>query len=472
MVSGKNGLLDLRKYMVRIKGHSTDSMITALIDKYAQTNDPIAVDFRKLVQLPGYPERATHLIHTYPAKLLAHIPYFFLSNNILSKPGHIVFDPFCGSGTVLLESILMGREAIGTDVNPLAVLISRVKTTALDIDGLSKAYSRLISRIPHISNLQIPDVVNINYWFYEPVKEKLLCLLDAIRKTRNPLYRDFFFICFSNCVRKVSLADPRISVPVRLREDQYSPGHWLYEKTKAHLEHLRQIDVLKEFDRIVKANFRRMDQLNRFKKGKNKAKAVAYDMRMGVCTSFVCGSLNDYIRPESVQLVITSPPYASAQKYIRASSLSLGWLGVCPAAELKHYDTASIGREHFHKKDCIECPTTGIKAADALLSEVHTINPLRASIASTYLNEMRIVLLSVATLLKNGGYLVMVLGNSHVCGREFDSVGYIRSILKELNFKTILVLVDDIRSRGLMTKRNKTAGMITREWVLVYRKGG
>jgi len=366
----------------------------------------------------------------------------------------------------------MGREAIGTDVNPMAVLISRVKTNAVVLAELSKSYYRLIRRIPYVSNSQLPDVVNIDYWFFDQVKYQLLCLLEAIKKTRNQVFRDFFFICFSNCVRQVSLADPRISVPVRLREDQYQPEHWLYEKTKARLESLRHIDVLGVFDRIVKTNVKRIAHLNSIKQGEIKAKAVLYDIRMATRMQYRCELLDDHIKQESIQLVITSPPYASAQKYIRSSSLSLGWLEMCRADELRHYDMATIGREHFHKVTYMKCPTTDITAADTLLADVHTVNPLRACIAGTYLSEMRIALQRVEALLKHGGYIVLVIGNSHICGREFDTVGYIRSILEELNLKPILLLIDDIRSRGLMTKRNKTAGMITREWVLVYQKRG
>jgi hypothetical protein len=85
---------------------------------------------------------------------------------------------------------------------------------------------------------------------------------------------------------------------------------------------------------------------------------------------------------------------------------------------------------------------------------------------------MREAFASIKVLLKPEGYLILVVGNSHVSGKEFKTVEYLKCIAEEGGFKTELVLIDDIKSRGLMTKRNKTAGLITREWVLVLKKGG
>src|ERR1044072_5769788 len=115
------------------KGNEFDTslILERFLNRYRLNSRPIPVSFRTLIPQFTSAERATHLIHPYPAKLLMHILYFFLSNDVLSKPRSIVLDPFSGSGTVLLESILSGRNAIGIDVNPIAKLISKVKTFVL-----------------------------------------------------------------------------------------------------------------------------------------------------------------------------------------------------------------------------------------------------------------------------------------------------------------------------------------------------
>ena len=93
----------------------TDSILYNFLQEYNASKTPLSISFREIIKNFSNTERASHSIHHYPAKLLVHIPFFFLSNTILSKPGDIVLDPFCGSGTVLLEAILSGRNAVGFD---------------------------------------------------------------------------------------------------------------------------------------------------------------------------------------------------------------------------------------------------------------------------------------------------------------------------------------------------------------------
>jgi hypothetical protein len=76
----------------------------------------------------------------------------------------------------------------------------------------------------------------------------------------------------------------------------------------------------------------------------------------------------------------------------------------------------------------------------------------------------------MARVLKPKRYMVLIAGNNRVCGKRFMTEHYLRRIAEDEGFTLVLRLVDDIRSRGLMTKRNKTASVITREWVLVFRK--
>ena len=105
-----------------------------------------------------------------------------------------------------------------------------------------------------------PDVVNLDYWFHPHVIRQLSRLRQAIAACHDRDARLFLLVCLSVCVRKVSLADPRLSVPVRLRQDQYGTSHSLHEPTKKRLRRLRHIDALTVFRSIVEANSRRMSQ--------------------------------------------------------------------------------------------------------------------------------------------------------------------------------------------------------------------
>ena len=73
--------------------------------------------------------------------------------------------------------------------------------------------------------------------------------------------REFFLVSFSQCVRKVSLADPRLAVPVRLQYGQYPATHRLSEKTNSHLRWLRRVNVQEVFSEIVGTNARRLATL-------------------------------------------------------------------------------------------------------------------------------------------------------------------------------------------------------------------
>ena len=449
---------------------STSDVIAELICQYEETGTEIAVDFRELVPGIANPDRATHLIHPYPAKLLLHIPIFFLANDYLSKPGDTIVDPFCGSGTVLLESILMSRNAVGADINPLAALISRVKTSPVDAATLTTAYECAMDNCPSAPTTEAPDVVNIDYWFGPAIRDQLMCLLEGIRCLEDERVREFFLLCFSNCVRRVSYADPRVSVPVRLRRGQYPVGHKLREKTDRRIDELADVDVKAQFAGVVRENMRRMRALAEITDWGSSAVVLNRDVRDLVAGTFEAGDGINSIRPESAQLIITSPPYAGSQKYMRSSSLQLGWLGLCRTSEVRQYESCIIGRDHYRKSEYIEPCVTGLPGADRVIDDVRKGNALRAHIAAIYLKEMGHAFRSIVRALSPGGHLVLVVGNNHVCGREFDSRRFLSTVLCELGMKLRLALADNIRSRGLMTKRNKTADMIAKEYVLLFQK--
>lgn len=451
-------------------GAPADALLSKFFSEYRGEGAAIEVDFRKLVHWIPYGERATHFLHPYPGKLLLHIPYFFLSNTILSKPGDKVFDPFCGSGTVLLEAILSERSAIGFDSNPLAVLISKAKTTPLDLNQLESEKDSLRKRLNTDTLMELPDVLNRDYWFYPHVQKKLLNILSAVEKTQPNDVQTFFRVCFSYCVKKVSLADPNMSVPVRLNPQKYKMGHRLREKTEIRIRKLKRINVMNEFFNIIETNIKRIMNFQAISPPMTNAKTFCVDCRKIFNKNIDDDSSDKPYSFEEADLIITSPPYIGAQKYIRSCSLNIGWLGMCEAKELNNLERSAIGREHYKKHEYKKLVATGIDLADELLHKIFHLNPLRAHMAATYLIEMKDALKGVYNLLKDNGYLVLIMGNNQVCGHNFNTKEYINIIAEETGFKTKLVLVDNIHSRGLMTKRNKTSGIITQEWIIVLKK--
>jgi DNA modification methylase len=441
---------------------SFDKSIIDLFDEYEKSKQPIMISFRSMV--PNFTsDRATHLIHTYPAKLLAHIPYFFLNNSVLSKRGDLILDPFCGSGTVLLEALLANRNALGADTNPLARLISKVKTKAYDIKQIKTARAKLTKKIARTKCDTLPSVINLDYWFLPHVKNQLGTILKAIKSIEDGEIKEFFLVCLSNCVKKVSLADPRVSVPVKLKVNQYSKKHPFHVSTNNKLLQLQSVDVFAKFTEIVDVNLKRMEEYRTLlPNGRRSLKRLFPDSR----------NLSNGRRPrgDAVDMIISSPPYAGAQKYIRSSSLSLGWLELDTNTNLKQLDRLTIGREHYRVSEYREFTGTSSKKANIALRKISKKNRLRAHIAATYLSEMEEAFKESVRVLKENGYFVLIAANNVICGEKFKTQEFLCSILEGLGMQVRLKLIDDIRSYGLMTKRNKTASIITREWITVFQK--
>lgn len=425
----------------------TSVALAGLLDRFEREQQPAAISFRQIVPWLKVGERASHYLHPYPAKLLPHIAHFFLANRSLVGADEVVLDPFGGSGTVALETILSGRTALYADANPLGRLITAVKTRSIDPASLAAASAEVREGFRWSRARKLPDVVNLQKWFDPSITSDLVRLRAAIGALKDEAIRDFMRVTFSAVTRKASNSDPRFSVPVRYRDG----------------EARNELSAIDLFESQLEANITRIGTLGQVA-FLGRAAPAGIDARK--LTTAAGGRLPD----DSVGMIISSPPYASAQKYVRAASLSLGWLDLAPSNELRRLEDQTIGREHHAKASWANVGSTGIDQADALIQEIAKENASRAKIVGTYLIEMRAALAEAVRVLRPGGCFVLVIGDNTVCGRRFPSSDYLRLMLERMGMKTILSLVDPIPSRGLMTRRNETAGIIASESVIVLRK--
>jgi site-specific DNA-adenine methylase len=429
--------------------------------EYEKSQMAVETNFRELVKFRSGIDRFTHLLHSYPAKLLLNIPYFFLRCSELIPAKGIILDPFCGSGTVLLESILAGHKAIGADANPLARLITKVKVTPINPKLIRGAIARVLRRTKSESRAERfrpQPLVNWDYWFSDRCQKQLSRLKSAIAQEKNLQIRSFLEIAFSNCIRKSSYADPNVSVPVKLNAGRYLNDEVKFKKIKNLIRKKKSSDVIDLFKKIALNNLEKSKKLYALSP-KSKLVNILEDARKLTV-----------IQDDSVDMIISSPPYAGAQKYIRSSSLNLGWLEMCPQEKLRSLEEKNIGREHYKMSEYKSFTNPPVASSAKILKDIFKINPLRAHIASNYLHEMKAAILECHRVLKKGHYMVLVMGNNQICGHDFMTSEYISDLCVSSGFKKELVLRDAINSRGLMTKRNKTAGIISCEWVMIFSK--
>lgn len=429
-----------------------------LVEQFQREQQPIPVNFRELAQLKTGADRLTHLLHPYPAKLLPNIPYFFLNSTALAPPGSQILDPFCGTGTVLVEGLAAAHTVSGADANPLARLITKAKTAPISSTQLDRVTRKLKSSIPSRAPAYPDTPLDLKYWFPGRTLSQLFRLLVAIRSVGEQEIQDFLLANLSALIKRVSYADPRLSVPVRLsleRAEEYGPA---YKPVLEHLNSIESMDVIGAYFRLVKNNAERLERLS--------AALMPWARRTDIFTDArELGTIE-----KQYDLIMTSPPYVGAQKYIRASSLSLACLGLLEQGQLRPLERKNIGREHYSKLEYQKIDIPSIEGAVSILQKIESRNALRAHIAANYLIEMRAAISEANLHLRPGGYLALVAGANLVCGEKFDTPFYLQSMAHEVGLTTELVLTDVIKSRGLMTKRNKTAGMINSEVVFLMRK--
>lgn len=479
-----------KNYMaLKTAKNDLSSVATSWIDEqlekkrgqFAHTNRVQLVSFREWCQEWEWARRSdvyTHLMHSYPAKLLAYIPIVFLTSSLISAKDRVM-DCFAGTGTVLLECLVhqfTPRNCYGVEINPLARLIAKVKTTPLQLKQLEVLSTKLYQFIIATPKAPIPEFKNRDFWFRPAAQEDLARIRYSIETLdMSPDERDFFRVCLSAIIRDMSRADPDVAPPVLFNPEKFPPKRQaeirrlLWKKQRANALELFKVKVLSNLRRM-KDFSGRMGEIDRAKS------SIVWDdaceIKMGRYVE--AGKIDKTgarVLANSVGMVITSPPYMAAQKYIRTTRLELSWLGLASEDEIQQLNNSIIGAERVPFEEKRELIPVDNSTADSLLKRVYRSNPERAAIASRYFRTMRHALRSIHRALKPEGICVLVVGNNTLDGYAVPNHRLLSEIAAENNmFATDLILRDPIRSRGLITKRHDTAGVIDDEYVIILRK--
>ena len=414
----------------------------------------ICVRFRGSRGEVGRRDFATHWIHWYPAKMFHRIPAEILTS--LTGKGLTVLDPFCGSGTVLLETALRGHSAIGIDVNPLARLISRVKTTRLDIASLSRCADQTLSRARASSGNQGVDALPA-YWFLPSARRALVTTYREVQRVAYKPHRDFLRVCLSATVRRSSLADPSVAPPVRLSSARESRGSRRYARDLRRALSVSSHTVHDLFRRNVESNIARMSELRLCEDyGTAQVLESAEAAETGLPT-------------QSVDLIITSPPYCGAQKYVRSVRLEMLLLGF-DHAEIAETDRRTLGTERVSVKNVNARLETPLAEANTLIRKIAQRNTTRALMAAEYTRYLSRFARECFRVLKSGGEAFVTFGTGHVSGIAVAWDRLFCTVAEEAGLRIVAVLIDNIPSRGLMTSRHRTSNTIDDERVVWIRR--
>jgi len=457
-----------------------------LVAKFQRDRKPINLNFKEAVikHLQVKPSEVfTHHLHSYPGKVFRFIPALLFSLQELCPPDGVCLDPFCGSGTILLESIInpvFKRNVYGVEINPLGRLISKVKTTVLDELNFKK-YFRYLKEVRFSSNdeISVPEYGNIEFWFSKKAIYRLGRLRYLIEQLNDDDCTDFFWTCYSSIIRKASMADPFIPPPVKLKIYKYENSLYKYEFLKKFRDEAEDPDVMSLFENKVKTNYERIQSLNRIREireGEIRAHLIWDDVkniRIGnlACKGIIIKGNDKPLPSKSIDLVITSPPYITAQKYIRTQKLELLWLGLLSEKELTSLQKRIIGSEFVTSEDVELIEEIGVKSIDSLVQWALTISPSRAATLFKYFQDMQQAMSEINRVLKDYSYAIFVVGNNKVLGKKIDTFKYLIDLGSSLGFEPKIVLKDRIRGRGMITKRHNKGGLIKEEFIIILRKG-
>ena len=355
----------------------------------------------------------THGMHSYPAKFIPQIPARLIE--ALSYPGELVVDPFSGGGTTGVEALRLGRDFVGLDANPVAVLLGRIKTTPLtsadqkELQVLVDQVVKNSKKIQRVIAEYVPEIPNMFKWYSQDVIASLSCIRQYIEGMTRVSARDAALVAFANTAARVSYQESEtryVSKPRKIK---------LGEPEQIFVSELRRITTI-----ATALDGRESTQQVEFKLG---------DARKREAMS---------IEPQSAGLVVTSPPYPNAYDYHLYHRFRLFWLGDDPKA-LRNLE---IGSHLKHQAE--DYPT------------------------ESYESDMQKVLRNAFELLMPGRYCVVVIGDGIFDGKEYRTSKHLAKLATELGWSVLPA----IRRNLPRTRRSVTAAgrRLATEYVLLLQR--
>lgn len=372
----------------------------------------------------------THGYHRYPAKFIPQIVSRLVEK--YTQKGDLIVDPFGGCGTTLVESKVMGRPSVGVDINPVAVLITKAKITPIDPQKIEKVFTTLKARIDAYSKdtkVKAPEHERIDYWFKPEEKRKLAFIFTEISKLKDQDIRDFFYCGFSNILKNCSI--------------------WLQKSNKpTRDQNKKSADPIPTFYKQIKMMMRGNARFYELLKEKN---------HLNIQSQVYCTDARTIpVKDNSVDLIVTSPPYVTSYEYADLHQLTALWLEY--TKDLSDFRKRFIGTSYHNKKNLV----LNSELAEKIRNELLKKDEKTAEEVSTYFSEMNQVFVEMKRILKKGGKTCIIIGNISLKGVEILNAEVFAEQLQNLGLRIVDIIKREIPSKNLPSLRDEKTGKFAR----------
>lgn len=391
-------------------------------------------------------------IHPFPARMAPELAIGRLDELARNRPGAVVLDPMSGSGTVVRHASEIGLRSYGFDLDPLAVLISRVSSRrncdeAIAIAGESVIKeARALKIVPDLPWIDgDPDAERfVEYWFASKQR-------DDLRRLAHILCRSESLQLDSQTIDVLKVALSRIIVTksqaASLAQDtSHSRPHRVATEST--------YDVFGGMERSLKQLRNRLRRIEPKLEGTVDRGDARHLVKMD---------------DESVDLVLTSPPYLNALDYMRGHRMSLIWLGH-RYSELSKTRSNSIGSERAPDK---KLPEELVAEVQSYMGELTTLPSRYRGMIDRYIGDLHSMMLEVARVLRTGATATFIMGDSCLRGVFISNSNGLAAVAEIAGLQEVDRQMRALPSahRYLPTPQNGSLGKrMRKETILTFRK--
>jgi len=384
----------------------------------------------------------THGYHRYPAKFIPNIVQKLITK--YTKPGDVIVDTFGGCGTTLVEAKISGRKSFGFDINPVSKLITQAKITPLSKRVLAKAEKQFLlsyhNNHPHKCHIDIENT-KLLYWFDKQTIAELNKIYSSIKTIKNSKAKNFYFCAFSHILKNSS--------------------RWLMKSIKPTIDKDKVIPH--PFNIFTKHIYFMTKRNNQFYEKLVNNKCLQIPTKMYLADSTKKLSLQG----NSVDLVITSPPYVTSYEYADLHQLSLFWFGNDKKdfKQWHHYlEEFNIFRKKFigttlrktQKKEVFNS-----FLAENITNKLSFINKSLARSVAHYFSDMNKSFIEIFRFLKLGGKACIIIGNTTLNNVEITNAEVAIEQMQNIGFLPVEFIKREITNKMITPWRDKIDGRFT-----------